>query len=273
MKDLKNVNLKVPPVLRDLHSDLRDRHLLPLVGLLLVAIVAAPFLLSESSSPSKPPMLPSPQAAQSGAAPAVAVVRAAPGLRKPGERLRHRKPTDPFKQKYVSPPLSEKPVTVEGASGSDEESDADAEGGGTGSPAATGPSTTEVRSEVIFYTKAATIKIIRSETKASGEVEHEEPVIRSRVLPTTTLPGEKAQVVTYMGTNPKSHLPTFLISDRVSAVFGEGHCLAGTERCQLIELKENEPELFVYGANDVRYRIVVLATEIVETGRADPPGP
>jgi len=262
MKDLKKIELKTPAIVRDLYQDLRDRRLLPLVALLLVAIVAAPLLLSDSGSSAKDEAaVPAPPIAQADSTPAVAVVRATPGLRKP-ERLDHRRPHDPFKQKYVSPPLSDQPVTIEGSPSGPEE-----DVGGGEAPVGG----TEVRSEVVFYATATTLKITRSETTPAGEAVHEEPVIRERVLPSTTLIGPKAQVVTYMGASPKTRNPTFLISDQVTAVFGEGNCLAGTDRCQLIELKEDEPEVFVYGANDVRYRVTVLGTEIVETGRADPP--
>ena len=41
--------LKVPPFLIDLYYDLRDRRLLPLVALVVVAIVAVPFLLGGGS--------------------------------------------------------------------------------------------------------------------------------------------------------------------------------------------------------------------------------
>ncbi len=270
MKNLKDVDLKVPAVFRDLYQDLHDRHLLPLVGLLLAAIVAAPFLLSDSSPKPEAPPAPAPEVAQSGATPAaMAVVRAAPGLRQPSKRLRHREPADPFKQQYVNPPLSENPVTIEASpepGGEDSGS-----GGATDAPAGGAPPTSGAQSGVIFFATAVAVKITRSETKADGKVVHDEPIVRPQVLPTTTLLGEKAQVVTYMGASPKSRNPTFLISDQVTAVFGEGNCLAGTERCQLIELKENEPQVFVYGANDVRYRLTVLGTEIVETGRTEVP--
>ena len=42
--DLKMPELKVPAFVSDLYYDLRDRRLLPLVGFVLVAIVAVPFL-------------------------------------------------------------------------------------------------------------------------------------------------------------------------------------------------------------------------------------
>jgi hypothetical protein len=265
MKKLKGFELKPPGVLRDLYQDLRDRHLLALVALLLVAIVAVPFLLSDSDSAQEPAPRGAARAGGPAAAPArMAVVRANPGLRAPRKRLEHRSPADPFEQQYASPPLSDESVTVEGSA------EPEGEGGGTDAPIG-GPPATTVHSGVIFYATALNVKITRSETKESGEVVHEPPIIRSRVLPTTTLLGEKAQVVTYMGASPKTRNPTFLISDKVTAVFGEGKCLAGTELCQVIELTENEPEVFVYGANAIRYRFTVLGTEIVETGRASRP--
>ena len=52
MPDLKNV--KVPRFVTDLYQDLVDRRLLPLVALILVAIVAVPFLLGGSEEPPAP---------------------------------------------------------------------------------------------------------------------------------------------------------------------------------------------------------------------------
>lgn len=279
MKNLKRPDLKVPPFLNDLFYDLRERHLLPLVALLLVAIVAAPILLSQSaSSGTKPPPSSTPGGSASGAAPAaLAVVRAAPGLREPSKRLAHRKPKDPFKPKFVNPPLGSKSVTTVttettkaaetteptgtggGGSGGSE--------GGGGAPAPAAGGAEPGKPKLIYYTTAAKIKIVRSETKPDGKAVHDAPIIRPRVLPATTLLGEKTQIVTYMGLVPKSKQPGFLISSKVTGVFGEGQCLAGTETCQLIELKVNEPEVFVYGPNEVRYRIVVLGTEAVVTDR------
>ena len=58
--DLKMPDFKVPAFVSDLYYDLRDRRLLPLVGLVLVAIVAVPFLLSggsEEQGARQPPTL------------------------------------------------------------------------------------------------------------------------------------------------------------------------------------------------------------------------
>ena len=48
----KMPKLKAPKFLADIYADLRDRHLLPLVAVLAVAIVVVPIALSESG-PSK----------------------------------------------------------------------------------------------------------------------------------------------------------------------------------------------------------------------------
>jgi hypothetical protein len=274
MKNLKRPDLKVPPFLSDLFYDLRERHLLPLVALLLVAIVAAPILLSQSeSNETKPPPNPAPGGSESGSAQAaLAVVRAAPGLREPSKRLKRRKPRDPFKPKFVNRPLGESTVTTTETPATTETPKSGGEGSGGSEEAGGTPPAGGAESgkpNLTYYTTAAKIKIVRSETKPDGKTVHDPPIIRPRVLPATTLLGEKTQIVTYMGLVPKSMHPGFLISSKVTGVFGEGQCIAGTETCQLIELKINEPEVFVYGPNEVRYRIVVLSTEAVVT---DHPG-
>src|SRR5947208_7930969 len=105
--DLKMPELKMPPFLVDLYWDLRDRHLLPLVVLAIVAIVAVPFLLGGGEEQAPPRttagigVAPSPEPAGSK----LTVVEAKPGLRDYRKRLRHDSPTDPFKQRFTSPDL------------------------------------------------------------------------------------------------------------------------------------------------------------------------
>src|SRR5262249_44196116 len=96
--ELKLSELKVPPFLSDLYWDLRDRRLLPLVGLVVVAIIAVPFLLggnSEESSESAHPAVASPPVESDGAsASKLVAVQAAPGLRNYHKRLSHRSPNN-----------------------------------------------------------------------------------------------------------------------------------------------------------------------------------
>ncbi|HEU4599490.1 MAG TPA: hypothetical protein VFS26_07075, partial [Solirubrobacterales bacterium] len=90
MPKLKGGEMKVPPFLSDLYFDLRDRRLLPLVVLMLVAIVAAPILLAGGSDELEPAP-PGPAAVDSTptSQKTLTVVKAAPGLRNYKKRLGH----------------------------------------------------------------------------------------------------------------------------------------------------------------------------------------
>jgi hypothetical protein len=284
--DLKSIDVKVPAVARDLYQDLRDRRLLPLVALILVAIVAVPILLSGSGSSSSPAApsatgpAPSPTGAASNAS--LTVVKAAPGLREPSKRLSRLHPKDPFRQHYTNAPVTRETTPVETATSSTATSETSAtevvseeitETPTSGAPGETGGSPSGKSGgpgdgELVFYTFAIDVKIVRTETKPDGSKETTELPIRERVLPATALPGDKQQVVTYMGISPKTRKPLFLVSTDVSAVFGDAKCIAGSESCQLLELEERLPETFMYGANDVRFKLTVLNVEPVVTGHS-----
>ena len=99
--ELKLPEIKVPGFLLDVYYDLRERHLLPLVAILLVAVVALPITLSGGSSESESPeaaiATPSAAVPTSG----LVVAKAAPGLRDYRRRLEDRAPRDPFVQQYT----------------------------------------------------------------------------------------------------------------------------------------------------------------------------
>lgn len=276
--ELKLSGLKVPTFLIDLYWDLRERHLLPLVVLAIAAIVAVPFLLGGSSHGATTPaaplsVAPSPEPAGSK----LTVVEAKPGLRDYRKRLRDDKPTDPFMQRYTSPVLAGTKL------GNGEESSStstttststtvtrtsngnttttEVKTGGNGAPGAT-----PQPGQLTFYAFAVDVKTVRTTTTASGGKERGEPVVRHRVVPPAPLPSEKEPIVTYMGISPATREPLLLISDTVTAVYGEAKCLSGTNVCQLIEVEPGMPITFVYGPNSVRYKITVLKVEPVVTG-------
>lgn len=299
--ELKMPELKVPPFLVDLCWDLRDRHLLPLVGLVLVAIVAVPFLLGGGSKQAPPPTSP---LAGASAAPSpepigskLTVVEAKPGLRDYRKRLRHDSPTDPFVQRFTSPDL--KGAKLAGGS----ESSSSTSSTSTTSTSTTevtkttnsdGSSTAEVTTEtngepgstggpgITLFALAIDVKITKStgssgsdpaEGKSQGQEgkDQGQPQVKHEVLPPAALPGEKAPVVTYMGISPTTKRPFFLVSEGVSGVFGEGKCISGLGTCQLIELETGMPETFVYGPGDTSYKINVLKVKPVVTGHAPAP--
>jgi hypothetical protein len=288
--ELKMPELKVPGFLTDLYLDLVDRRLLPLVVLVLVAIVAVPFLLGEGAEEEPPPASEEPIARASGApsseAARLTVVQANPGLRDYRKRLAAREPTDPFKQRYTGPVRGGNQLNGESATTS---SEAAVPGGTTAtSTTTTAPSTTVAPESpaddggaptggapsgdgsepgLQLFTFAIDVKIMRTTSSADGSKKESEPTTKEGVVPPAALPGNKTQVVTYMGISPKTSNPLLLVSDDVTAIFGEAKCLSGSESCQLLEVELGLPTTFVYGPNDVRYKINVLKVEPVGAGR------
>lgn len=285
--DLKMPDVKVPTFLSDLYWDLHDRRLLPLVALIVVAIVAVPFLLGGDSGESN--------ASHSNAVTSLkreigdanvaelTVVQAEPGLREYRKRLARRKPTNPFKQKFTNPPnggakLNQTTTTTttssntttttsSGNSGSTSPSSGDEGGGGS-----TGGGDSTKKPHLTFFTYAINVRITRSGGKDADPNEKPEPSVKHDVLPQTALPGEKAPVVTYLGLARKGKKATgkvlMMVSNEVKSVFGETKCVSGDEVCQLLEVEPGFPVTFVYGANEVKYTINVLKIELVVTGHS-----
>lgn len=277
--ELRMPDLKVPTLLADLFYDLRDRRLLPLVGLVLAAIVAVPFLLGDS----KEEVVPMPSSGLSAKASQVAeasrltVVEAKPGLRDYHKRLHDRTPTDPFKQHYtgaaggqLNPEGSSTSKTTETSTAATTDSQGAAGGSPSSDDGALKPG------ELILFSFAINVRITRSggkDAEAGQGGQGSEPIVKKRVLPQTPLPGEKAPVVTYLGASKKMTSldrpkVLLLVSPDVKSVFGDAHCVSGTEICQLLEVEPGFPEVFVYGDNEVRYTINILKAGLVVTNRS-----
>ncbi|MBS1892912.1 MAG: hypothetical protein JST59_16575 [Actinobacteria bacterium] len=126
--DIKLSELKIPDFVYDLYYDLKERHLLPLVVILLVALVAVPIFLENSghSSDPEPEAVPAPATASSvpGSEQSLVVARTEPGLRELRRRFQHYRALDPFAEK-----------TAAHSTGS--ETEAEASGGESGESAPT----------------------------------------------------------------------------------------------------------------------------------------
>jgi hypothetical protein len=294
--------VKVPAFLGDLYFDLRDRRLLPLVAVVLVAIVAVPFLLSSGSEPKPAPVKPAPDPASASAS-ALTVVRATPGIRDYRKRLRGRTPTDPFRQPSAPLDLSGARLgtpgnngfqqsevtsttstttsssgttvtkkTTKSAGGKSTTSKTtetevvvppdEQEGGGGGQPSGGQPS-----GEVNLYSFAVDVKLTRTEEEPATHKTETTSRKREGVLPPAALPGDKEQAVTYLGISPKTKKPLLLVSDSVTSVFGEAQCLSGESRCQLLEVEAGMPMTFVLGDGRVRIKLNILAVKPVLHGK------
>ncbi len=277
--ELKTPELKVPDFLVDLYWDLRDRRLLPLIALVVVAIAAAPILLSQDSEGTPPPGpgTTSALSEEGGHTSQLIVVEANPGLRDYRRRLRGRKPTDPFRQPAPKQNLqgaqlgggqdeggsSSSSSTTAKETSSSKTTTESTTGGGSGGSGGSG--------ELTEYTTAVNVQITTTRTLPSGKKEKSDPELRKRVIPPAALPSEDVQAVVYMGLSPKTHKPVLLVSDAVTAIFGEGRCLSGEEACQLLEVEPGMPEMFVFGSESVRYKLVVLNPRRVPIGHEQLP--
>jgi hypothetical protein len=298
--DMKMPDVKVPDFLADLYYDLRDRRLLPLVALILVAIVATPLLLGDKSEPELPPAAEGAISAlgeSSGRTSRLTVVEAKPGLRDYRKRLGGRKPTDPFRSLggsggSGSEGSSSRSTSTTSTSTTTTSTGSGSSGGGGGAPASTqtGTSSPEATGggngsgggqtgggksgggqpqNVTLYTYAADLTITHSSgSQTEGNKKTDPTQTRKGVLGPTTLPSDKVQVVTYLGRSPKTHRALFLVSSEVTGVFGEGKCAAGTGVCGLIELEIGLPEIFEYGEGSDRYIIKVTKLEPVPDGHS-----
>lgn len=285
----KGSSLKPPAFLADFYYDLRDRRLLPVIVLILVAIVATPILLGQGSEPELPP-------AASGAIEALeessvggaslTVVESKPGLRDYRKRLRNRTPLDPFRSlgkpslagaklgggkggggKSSDTSFSSTSKTVKETTTKTKNSetttktetttseDGHGNSGGLGKGKGGGSGDKNGSGALPTYT----IDVQISSSDASGSAG--EPKQRIDIKPLTPLPGKKKPVVTYLGPATGSGRALFSVSKDVTAIFGEAKCVSGAQICEVLELEPDFPVTFVYAADQKRYRIKLLAIE------------
>lgn len=268
--ELKMPELKTPAFLGDLYSDLRDRRLLPLVALVIVAIAAVPFLLGGDAEDMYVPR-PSAGLSALGAgakASKLTVVEATPGLRDYHERLSDRSPSNPFKQRYTGLPESAQVQSGSGGEGSGPATTTESttetteitEGGGTGGSEPSGSSggtATQKLKLVIDVQISHTEKTPEGGEKMSPfEVRHDVPVLAQ-------LPGKKTPVVTLLGANFQTERLVFLVSHQVEAISGEYSCVTRGEICELLEVEEGMLLEFVYEPTGVRYAIKVTRAAVI----------
>lgn len=290
LRRLKRPEANAPQVLVDLFLDLRDRRLLPLVALILVATGAAPLLLS-SSGPGSAGRLPgglvgSPEGKAAGAR--LTVVQSHPGLRDPRKRLGHLAAKDPFVQHYAAPVIKPGAGSSSRASTTTSDTTVQAVGGAgsapaslpTGAPAPSSPGGEPVSQPPSHgkggstgaparSTFAVDVKVTRIATATDGTPEAGTPEVRRGMMPLTALPNGKAEVVTYVGVSPETGKPLFLVSGDVESVFGDARCVAGSDVCQLLELTPGYPETFDLGPRGVRYKVNVIKVYPATAGGAE----
>jgi hypothetical protein len=249
--------LQPPKIFGDLYADLRDRRLLPLVALLVVAIAAVPFLLGETdkSVPEVPPVQP----AKTRPEASFSVVPASVGLRAYRKRLGYRVARDPFASGAEKNKSSSQSRAKESSEGS-----ASVESGATESvesavaepliPSSESSNSGEADSTTTKANVVVKNQVIGYGVNASlGFIGHVKP--RKEIAPMTKLPSPKNPVVVYVGPNDANTGAIFLMTNNVSAFYGGGRCKLGGQVCQLLELKAGKSATFAYGYGEARYKV------------------
>jgi hypothetical protein len=266
--DIKLSAMRVPDALLDLYYDLRVRHLLPLVALLVVAIIAVPIALTQSSGSASSNAAAIPTLSnETGQTSELVVAKATPGLRAYRRRLNHLHAKDPFKQQYANPESgTEGTATASTTGGGDS---------GVSTPAsetsATSTSQTESESttvttthHLVYFSHAIDVRVasegIHKEGAATGK---SKPQVRDNLPELTKLPSPKTPAAIFLGVSKDGNKALLLLSSNVEAIAGGGVCVLGSQTCQLLALKPGVPETFVYGPQGRTFRIELLKIHFI----------
>lgn len=268
--------MKAPDGVKNLYLDLRDKRLLPIVILLVVALIAIPFLVGGETEP----IVPSDGAVSSAAASdadSVAqltpfVTNDVPGIREFDERLDSFQKRNPFKQQLTGPTKAQQEALAK-AESKVKTTEAAASGGSTGGSTSTSTDTTTSTSgdtdststdtttpsdEVILYTLEIDVKV--------GRVGDSKKVKNVKSL--QYLPGKKRPVVQYVQSSFDRSSASFVVSRSVDSSEGEGTCDPNPFNCQFLLLEVGQEQRFTYDDGKT-YRLKLLAVNLKKE-RVDP---
>lgn len=285
--------MKPPRFLNDLYRDLRDRRLLPLVGVLLVAIPALPLLLGSRTGESSAPPAIDAALSEKEIPTMPAVLASDPGLRDYHERLEALRSKNPFAQQFSEPSAEAAQAAavseVQGLGGPGAASSVPSAATGGGGGFTSGPSTpttTDTSTATTSETAASTSSTqstspadtgsgqgsssgsgsqwftyrIDVVTGPSGDTE-----LRKNVKRMTALPSQSNPVALFMGASEGGKRATFLVSTDVVRTHGDGNCVPSPSDCQLLTLRPGEERKFEYaphGEPDT-YKIILKEIRMV----------
>lgn len=255
-------------MIQDLWRDLRDKRLLPVVGLLLVALIAVPVALGGGDD--AVPVGDAATAPSSGseapeAEPVVLVD--VPAIRDYNERLSQFKRQNPFRQQYTDLPKSAQRALEEqddgaagGVSPPEEElqpatgSSEGSSGGGSGSSGggSGGTGGGNVTETLYLYTWEIDVKV--------GPVGNAKT--RKGVKQGEFLPGDDSPIVLFLGANEDKQEAVFYVSRDVESTSGEGRCAPNRSTCEFVLLKKGQEHRFVYEPDGVTYRLKLTGVKL-----------
>jgi hypothetical protein len=247
---------KVQKFFEDIVYDLRSRGLLPIVGLLIVAMVAVPILLTRGSGSSASSLQPAAVTTQRAPETEHAVVSySPPGLRDYKKRLNDLSSKDPFRQQFSHSAAAASALTSTVSVGT----------GSTGTTSSTIPSST-IPSTGGGSTGSGGKKKKKKKPNSTA-ITYQVDVLAGNVNATltpfnnvpamTALPSQTTPVAIYFGLSSDHASALFLLSNKVASVTGPGTCVPSPDDCALLALPAGQSEDLLYTQDGETYRIVV----------------
>lgn len=245
---------KVRKLFEDVVWDLRNRGLLPIVALLVVAMVVLPVMIM-SGGKEAPSGGPAAIGDVSAPEAETAVLAYSPGVREYKKRLADLAAKDPFKQHFATTSSAAALSTTVastlsggGGTSSSEVSGGEVSSGGGGGGG--GKTRTIVRTKFVSYD----LDVAVGEAGAMN--------IRNDVPQLSFLPSESKPVLVFLGISEGGGKAMFLVSSDVSAASGEGSCMpSGSAPCEILVLRRGQVENLTYDPDGKVYRIKVLSID------------
>jgi hypothetical protein len=243
----------------DVIYDMRSRNLLPLAILLVVAIVAVPFVLGGSGSEPAPSTN---AAATSEPAPEAqsAVLAYSPeGVRDYRKRLQDLQAKNPFRQQFAAPSAaaaSSLGTTVEeitgggtGGGGGEVPSTGDTGDGSTGGGGGGGGKKKKTKTKTRYASYETDVLV----GETGGTLTQ-----MQRIQQFTLLPSDQVPVLVFLGVTTGGSQAIFLVAKDVASVGGAGTCFPSAESCQLLGLNTGASADAIYTPDGKTYHLQVL---------------
>jgi hypothetical protein len=255
---------KIQKFFGDVVYDLRNRGLLPVVILLVIAMIAVPVLITRGGSSSHAPSLQPASSSDSKAAlqGQNAVVSYSPsGIRRTRQRLSDQLSKNPFRQQFKH--ASNAAASQLNSTVNVPDSSASAS---TTSPTTTGtPSTGSATTGSGGSAGSGEKKSSKKKTTYSYQVNVLAGDVTTTLTPfnnvaaMTPLPSQTAPVVLYYSLTADNKQAQFLVSNKVGSLSGPGTCVPSPDDCALLTLAPGQSEDLTYATDGKTYRIVVAS--------------
>ena len=285
--ELKLSAIKVPDFLLDIYYDLKERHLLPVAAVLLIAIVVVPIALTQSGESEEEATAAAGATASGATTPESAqqlVAKSTPRLRQYQRRLSHLRAKDPFVQHYAEDGTAE----VSGETGAATTSEGSAVVESTAPSSATEPIESSVPVPVPsesspapipatppsegepqeaggreWFSYAIDVRVVATGQAEASSSAKPKSSVRRNLPELTMLPSRTTPALVYIGSTKDGKKALMMVSSDVTAVFGDAKCVIGSQSCELLAMEPNLPETLVYGGSGKTYKVELRKIHLV----------